>query len=244
MKIAGIIPARYASTRFPGKPLVDLAGQSLIQRVYLQAQQCKQLQQVVVATDDNRIADHVRSFGGQVIMTSESHQNGTERCAEAASMLGTDVDAVINIQGDEPFIQPQQIALVANTLLQKPDGVATLIKPLPDKASIENSHVVKAVVSNAGKALYFSRLPIPFCRDGDTQQTYYKHLGIYGYTTKLLQHLVLLPVSSLEESEKLEQLRWLQHDINVYTEVTEYESLAIDRPEDVAAVCQFLNQKV
>lgn len=245
MKIAGIIPARYGSTRFPGKPLADIDGQMLIERVYKQAAKCPDLDQVVVATDDDKIADAVRSFGGRVVMTSSTHLNGTSRCAEAAGQLSEPVDAVINIQGDEPFIQPQQIAAVARLLRQNPEAVATLVKPLYTYDDITNPNVVKAVVSKTGRALYFSRATIPYQRDKtEPQPTYYKHLGIYGYATTLLNRLVSLNPSSLEISEKLEQLRWLEHDINIYAEQTDHESIAIDSPDDIDAAVAYIRQSI
>ncbi len=243
MKIAGIIPARYASTRFPGKPLADIGGKSLIQRVYEQAKRCNRLHSVAVATDDERIASHVQAFGGEVVMTLPSHQNGTERCAEAAEKLPYLPDAVINIQGDEPFILPEQIDQVAASIAAHPEGISTLIKPLHSAEAINNPAVVKAVKNLQGRALYFSRQPIPHHRDADSDISYYKHLGIYGYPVALLKQLVGLQPTPLEMAEKLEQLRWLEHDIAIFTTITQHESVAVDNPEDIHTALQYLRHQ-
>lgn len=237
MKVIGVIPARYASTRFPAKPLVDIAGQTMIQRVYNQAKQAKLLNEVVVATDDQRIYDHVRSFGGNVIMTSESHQSGTDRCAEALeSMVGYDV--VINIQGDEPLIDPNQIDLLISCFNQKKTDIATLVKKVETKEDLFNENKPKVVLTESGKAIYFSRQAIPFQRGIvpeqwlDTQ-TYYNHIGIYGFRTPVLKEVSQLPLSNLEKMEALEQLRWIANGYNIQTAVSNHSNEAIDTPEDL-----------
>jgi len=240
MDIIGIIPARYASSRFPGKPLADIAGKSMIQRVYERCLLSNSLSSVVVATDDERIMDHVRSFGGNVILTSSSHSSGTDRCAEAAGHF-PDADIVINIQGDEPFIQPEQIDLLAGCFKSEDTEIATLVKKIDSYEELVNRNTPKVVIDKAGKALYFSRNTIPFQRDIPENkwlenQTYYKHIGIYGFRVKTLQQLTRLPVSSLEKAEALEQLRWLENGYSIQTAETRYPSYGIDSPEDIVQV--------
>jgi 3-deoxy-manno-octulosonate cytidylyltransferase (CMP-KDO synthetase) len=239
MKIIGIIPSRYGSTRFPGKPLVNIQGKPMIQRVYEQARQSHKLHDVIIATDDARIAEAARLFGATVLLTSDKHQNGTERCAEAATQYGHS-DAVVNIQGDEPFIHPEQIDAVA-TLLENGASIATLVKRLDSFKDFLSPNVVKAVLNHKKEALLFSRSPIPFIRDEFThdyfaQNIFYKHIGIYGFKTETLIQLSQLPFSKLEEAEKLEQLRWLEHGFVIQTAETIYESIAIDVPSDLLKV--------
>jgi 3-deoxy-manno-octulosonate cytidylyltransferase (CMP-KDO synthetase) len=238
MKIAGIIPARYASTRFPGKPLVDIAGKTMIHRVYEQALKAKSLTEVLVATDDERIFKEVEGFGGKVIMTAPHHQNGTERCAEVAAKL--DVNVVINIQGDEPFIQPEQIDLLSATFINNlyNTQIATLIKVHPFHALDEvlnNPARIKVVVNNKLEALYFSRSLIPFLRDHSKalSTTFYKHIGIYGFRKDVLLELVKLPPSHLELAESLEQLRWLENGYRIQCAITNMESTSVDVPADL-----------
>jgi len=235
MKIAGIIPARYASTRFPGKPLVDIGGKTMIRRVYEQALKATSLTDVIVATDDDRIFNEVKSFGGKVVMTSPNHQNGTERCAEVAATLNTDV--VINIQGDEPFIQPQQINLLAG-IFSKDVPIATLIKEHPFHAldeALSNTARIKVVVNNNLEAMYFSRSLIPFIRNSSKalNTPFYKHIGIYGFRKDVLLELVKLPPSHLELAESLEQLRWLQNGYKIQCAITDMESASVDEPGDL-----------
>ncbi len=234
MNIIGIIPARYASTRFPGKPLVDIHGKTMIQRVYEQAIKCELLNEVIIATDDERIAQHVKQFGGKVEMTASTHESGTDRCHEVIQLLPYTPDAIINIQGDEPFIQPQQISILAQ-LMSKPNvEIGTLIKEINDAAEIANANVVKVVVDNFGKALYFSRCAIPFHRNKSKDApTYYKHIGMYGYKCEVLKKIATLKPSPAEISESLEQLRWLQNGYVINTEVTNFETYAVDSPEDL-----------
>ncbi len=236
MSIAGIIPARYASTRFPGKPLVDIRGKSMIRRVYEQCKRSPLLDAVVVATDDQRIADHVKEFG-EVVMTAPEHPSGTDRCQEALRKLSGPFDYVINIQGDEPFIDPRQIGLLAG-LLDGKTQLATLAKAIDDPASIQNPNVVKVVFDARGEALYFSRSPIPHVRGKETGQwpgafTFHKHIGMYAYRTDILNEITLLAPSPLEKAESLEQLRWLENGYRIRVAVTELESAGIDTPQDI-----------
>jgi 3-deoxy-manno-octulosonate cytidylyltransferase (CMP-KDO synthetase) len=235
--ILGIIPARYASTRFPGKPLVMIDGKPMIQRVYEQALKAD-LDAVVVATDDVRIADTVRSFGGNVVMTSENHPSGTDRCAEALQLFEGDWKAVVNIQGDEPYIQPSQINAVAS-LLKNGAPIATLVKKIDSAEELSNINSPKVVLSNTGNALYFSRQPIPYQKGIDISEwlnngNYYKHIGIYGYQSAILPELTQLKQSKLEMVESLEQLRWLENGYTIKTAETAENTVAIDTPEDLS----------
>jgi 3-deoxy-manno-octulosonate cytidylyltransferase (CMP-KDO synthetase) len=235
--ILGIIPARYASTRFPGKPLVMIDGKPMIQRVYEQALKAD-LDAVVVATDDVRIADAVRSFGGNVVMTSENHPSGTDRCAEALQLFEGDWKAVVNIQGDEPYIQPSQINAVAS-LLKNGAPIATLVKKIDSAEELSNINSPKVVLSNTGNALYFSRQPIPYQKGIDISEwlnhgNYYKHIGIYGYQSAILPELTQLKQSKLEMVESLEQLRWLENGYTIKTAETAENTVAIDTPEDLS----------
>ena len=233
MKILGIIPARFASTRFPGKPLIDIGGKTMIRRVYEQALQAASLSDVIVATDDQRIYDEIKSFGGHVMMTAAHHQNGTERCAEVLAAMTGHIDAVINIQGDEPFIEPEQIDTVASLFKDTECQIGTLIKVCQDRELLEKPSIIKAVVSKDLKALYFSRSLIPYLRNKDAETTFYKHIGIYGYRSDVLQEIVKLAPSALELAESLEQLRWLENGYTIQTALTTHESISIDIPEDI-----------
>jgi 3-deoxy-manno-octulosonate cytidylyltransferase (CMP-KDO synthetase) len=243
MNFVGIIPARYASTRFPGKPLAMIDGKSMIQRVYEQSCKANVLSEVWIATDDNRIENHIKSFGGKVMLTSPNHKSGTERCNEVIQRLQTDMssrlfDVAINIQGDEPFIQPEQIEKVASCFLNPEVEIATLIKKISDKTELFNPNVVKVITANDKKALYFSRQPIPFLRgmsenDWLTHHTYFKHIGIYAYRTETLRKLTMLEPSPLEIAESLEQLRWLENAYHIYTKQTDFESFSVDTPDDL-----------
>lgn len=234
MGFIGIIPARYASTRFPGKPLALVHGKPMIQVVYEHVREAG-LDRIAVATDDERIAECVRGFGGQVVMTKPMHPSGTDRCGEAAALLGLhDDDVIVNIQGDEPGISTKEIGLLTG-LFDRPEvHIATLVKPFRDTDNANNPNKVKVVLSKNQKALYFSRLPIPFVRDSHSPApTYHLHLGIYAYRYETLKQLILLPPSSLENSEKLEQLRWLENGFDIYTAPCDYEGIGIDTPEDL-----------
>jgi 3-deoxy-manno-octulosonate cytidylyltransferase (CMP-KDO synthetase) len=240
---AAIIPARYASTRFPGKPLSDIHGKPMIQHVYERAQQV--FDQCAVATDDTRIAAVVESFGGKVIMTSPSHQSGTDRCAEAATVakktLGWKFDVVVNVQGDEPFMHINQLNQIC-TCFQNPEtDIATLIKKIETEAELFDPNKPKVVTNQQGKALYFSRNPIPYLRGKENSEwlqnhTYYKHIGMYAYKVETLQAITQLSQSSLELSESLEQLRWLENGYEIQTAITDIENLSVDTPADLEAI--------
>lgn len=238
MKIVGIIPSRYGSTRFPGKPMAMIHGKTMIQRVYEQACKASLLQEVVVATDDQRIFDHVESFGGKVMLTGAQHKNGTERCAEVVDRLDGGFDAAINIQGDEPYIHPEQINQVAEALAKPEVDIATLAKKLKTYAEYQRNSIIKVVCNEQGHALYFSRSPIPHIRQEPAeevfaQNNFYKHIGIYGYKTEVLKTVVTIPPAKLEVLESLEQLRWLQHGYTIHVGASEFESMSIDTPEDL-----------
>lgn len=243
MRFAGIIPARYASTRFPGKPLVNIHGKTMIQRVYEQAS--KVLEYVCVATDDPRIEEEVKRFNGNVMMTSANHQSGTDRCAEAVESFSRSVnvqfDVVINIQGDEPFIQPVQIQKLMGCFSNPATQIATLVKPIHTTEDVLNPNCVKVVFAKDHKALYFSRSAIPFIRGKETSawasnHSFFKHLGIYAYRTDVLNEITHLPQSSLELAESLEQLRWLENGYHIAVEETEFETISIDTPDDLKKI--------
>ncbi|MFK7906703.1 MAG: 3-deoxy-manno-octulosonate cytidylyltransferase [Chitinophagales bacterium] len=242
-----VIPARYASTRFPGKPLADIGGKSMIQRVYEQAQKAKSIAAVYVATDDARIAKHVQKFGGNVVMTAETHQSGTDRCEEAVqkieAIVGTGIkpDIVVNIQGDEPFIQPQQIDALVALFERKKTQIATLVKPIEKEAVLWDVNKPKVVRGENGNALYFSRQCIPYLRntpksDWLQSHTFFKHIGVYAYRRTTLQQITQLSPSLLEQSESLEQLRWLENGFSIQTAVTHFESPSVDTPEDLEVI--------
>lgn len=241
--ILGLIPARYASSRFPGKPLADIGGKPMIQRVYEQAS--KVLPDVYVATDDERIENAVKAFGGRVVMTATTHQSGTDRCEEAIEKVeaasGKKYHAVINIQGDEPFISPVQIELLASAFLKAETEIATLVKVADNSQDLFNPNKPKVVVSAQGNALYFSRSPIPYLRGVEEKEwhvkhKYYNHIGLYGYRADILREITKLERGTLEKCESLEQLRWLENGYSIAVMETELESLSIDTPEDLEAL--------
>ena len=242
MNIIGIVPARYNSSRFPGKPLADINGKSMIQRVVEQCTLSKKLSKVVVATDDERIASHVREFGGQPRMTSPQHLSGTDRCAEIIRNDAENTwDAVINIQGDEPYIHPDQIDLLCSVFEKENTSIATLVKKITSTDELFNHNNVKVILNKRGEAIYFSRSPIPYNRNFPEQEwlkysTYYKHIGIYGYRTAALREIAVLPKTNLEVTESLEQLRWIENGYAIHAEITSLESIAIDTPEDLLKV--------
>jgi len=245
MKIIGIIPARYASTRFPGKPLVDIGGKSMIQRVYEQAKKSRSLSDVIVATDDVRIEEHVKSFSGNVIMTSDLHQSGTDRCFEAIKKYSPSADIVINIQGDEPFIHPEQIDLIASCFEDEKAQIATLVKKINADSELFNVNTPKVILNKDQEAVYFSRQPIPFIRGKETAEwlkeyRFYKHIGIYAYRTNILAEITALEQSSLELAEALEQLRWIENGYKIKVKITDFESIAIDTPDDLKKLAEFL----
>ncbi|MEO1447918.1 MAG: 3-deoxy-manno-octulosonate cytidylyltransferase [Bacteroidota bacterium] len=237
MPILCVIPARYASSRFPGKPLVDIQGQSMIERVYRQCEASKLLDKVIVATDDTRILGHVKDFGGEVQMTAESHPSGTDRVAEVATNLPA-YEWVINVQGDEPFIDPQQIDLLCETLISGKAPIATLYRPLREPERWQNPNVVKLVRDADEKALYFSRAPIPFVRDhaDALPKMAAQHIGLYGFARETLLQVAALSPHQLEQTERLEQLRWLAAGIPIQTAQSEHATRAIDTPEDLARI--------
>ncbi len=235
MTITGIIPARYGSTRFPGKPLAMIGNMTMIERVYRQAEKSTRLHSVFVATDDQRIFDTVKSFGGHAVMTSADHQTGTERCAEAVSFLPDNTDAVINIQGDEPFLEPSQIDKVAELLLNSEVEIATLIRHASGMEEVSNPNAVKAVMNQNGRAIYFSRLPIPYYKNEIPfeQRCYHIHVGIYGYKISTLKEIVNLKPATLELAESLEQLRWIENGYSIHAALTNENNRAVDTPEDL-----------
>lgn len=237
MKILGVIPARYASTRFPAKPLADIAGKTMIEWVYNQASKSKSLSHVVVATDNQKIFDHVKGVGADVCFTSEDHVSGTDRCYEALTLSKESYDYVINIQGDEPFIAPEQIDLLAGLLDGKVE-LATLIKRIHDPASLTNSNVVKVVRNLNHEAIYFSRNAIPHLRNVKPEEwiqkhTFFKHIGMYAYRADILEAITRLQSSVLEKAESLEQLRWIENGYSIKTAETDIETLGVDTPEDL-----------
>lgn len=238
MKILGIIPARYDSSRFPGKPLIDIAGKSMIQRVYEQCQKSTSLDKIIVATDDLRILEHVINFGGEAIMTSDEHLSGTDRCGEVAEKY-PEFNICVNIQGDEPMIDPLQIDLLCACFDRPQDiHIATLVKKISSDEDLFNENTPKVVLNKQLEAIYFSRTAIPFLRGSESNKwlekhSYYKHIGIYAFRSQTLAEITKLPVSSLEKAEALEQLRWIENGYSVQTAITEKESQAIDTPADL-----------
>ena len=244
--ILGIIPARYASSRFPGKPLVDIQGTSMLQRVYEQAKKAKKLSKVVVATDDDRIAEHVKSFGGDVIMTEPNHPSGTDRCFECLQKTEGKFTYVINIQGDEPFINPEQIDEIASGC----DGNAELITQMIATDSHEvlfDMGEVKIVLNDNKEAMYFSRMVIPFIKgveqkDWHKHHQYYRHVGLYAYRTDILERITRLMPSKLEKAESLEQLRWVEAGYKIKCVETKFDSHCIDTPEDIEKVLKLMGK--
>lgn len=240
MKILGIIPARWASSRFPGKPLVDIAGKTMIERVYEQS--AKALDFVVVATDDQRIFKEVKKFNGQVVITSGNHQSGTDRCMEALELFekesGEQFDVVINIQGDEPFIQPEQIKNIAYSFEDEKTEIATLIKKITEPEVVFDPSCPKVIMNTRQEAIYFSRSTIPYIQNADKKDwfnrfTFYEHLGLYGYRSDVLRKITRLAPSSLEIAESLEQNRWLENGFKIRVLETDHENISIDTQEDL-----------
>lgn len=246
-RFVGIIPSRYASSRFPGKPLAMIGGKSMVQRVYEQVN--KVLDLVYVATDDQRIFDAVEAFGGKAVMTSANHKSGTDRVQEAYSKIGQGREIAINVQGDEPFIQTKQIETVCHCFDQPGTQLATLIKPFGENDGWEvlnNPNSPKVVLNKAGEAMYFSRSVIPYKRGKDQEEwlkchTYYKHIGLYAYRASVLKEITALPQSELELTESLEQLRWLENGYHIMTGITDSETVGIDTPDDLRRAEEFLN---
>ncbi|MBQ8128305.1 MAG: 3-deoxy-manno-octulosonate cytidylyltransferase [Prevotella sp.] len=237
MKFIGIIPARYASTRFPGKPLAMLGGRTVIQRVYEQVSGA--LGEAYVATDDERILRAVRQFGGRAVMTRADHRSGTDRIEEAAEQLQTDADVIINVQGDEPFVQRSQLETVKSLFADPEAQICTLGKPFESMEAVMNPNSPKIVCDVRGYALYFSRSPIPYVRGREQQEwlqafPYLKHIGLYAYRREVLREITRLPQSPLELAESLEQLRWLQHGYRIRVGLTDVETVGIDTPADLS----------
>jgi len=246
MKAIGIIPARYRSTRFPGKPLADIKGKPMIQRVYEQAS--KALDYVWVATDDERIYEAVAGFQGRVVMTSTDHQSGTSRCNEAYALIqkqiGETFDVVVNIQGDEPLLKPEQIDEILSGIINSNTSIATLIKRIEQEETLNSPHTPKVVKDGRDVAIYFSRQPIPYLKDLPQKKwyesyPYYSHVGMYAYTTEMLSYIVQLPAGALEKAEDLEQLRWVEHGISIQTVETRYTNLSVDTPEELNQILQY-----
>ena len=250
MRYIAIIPARYASTRFPAKPLAILGGKPVIQRVYEQVSQV--LDDVYVATDDERIYSCVERFGGRAVMTRQDHRSGTDRCYEAYQRVGREFDVVINVQGDEPFIHPSQIRTLMACFDDSATQIATLVKPFVEAdglQALENPNSPKVVVSDTGRALYFSRSVIPYLRGIPREEwlarhTYLKHIGLYAYRTQTLAEITRLPQSTLEKAESLEQLRWLDNGYVIRVGQTDVETIGIDTPEDLQRAEEFLKLKI
>lgn len=247
MKFIGIIPARYSSSRFPGKPLADMAGKPMIQRVYEQVKLA--LDEVWVATDDTRILEAVEAFRGNAVMTSASHKSGTDRCKEAYQKINKDFDVIINIQGDEPFIQPEQINAIKDCFDTPNIELATLVKPFKKEDGFEalfNNNSPKVVINKNNEAIYFSRSIIPYVRDVHhtewlDKHTFYKHIGMYAYRVDILNKITELPQSSLELAESLEQLRWIENGYKIKVGYTNVETIGIDTPDDMEKALKLLN---
>lgn len=245
--ILGVIPARYQSSRFPGKPLVQILGKSMIQRVYEQAKKSNALADVIVATDDERIFEHVLLFGGKAVYTKENHPSGTDRCFEAFQKHNGNYDYVINIQGDEPFIDPSQIDLLAN-VCNGATELATLMIPVDSHEVLFDNGEVKIVLNQYHEALYFSRMVIPFIKgkpesEWHLNHTYYRHVGMYAYRADVLKQVTELQPSSLENAESLEQLRWLENGLKIKCVSTNFDSHCVDTPEDIEKVIRLMNIK-
>lgn len=246
MKFIGIIPARYSSSRFPGKPLADMAGKPMIRRVYEQVQQA--LSEVWVATDDVRIKESVEAFGGNAVMTSPDHKSGTDRCKEAYLKIGKDADVVINIQGDEPFIQPEQINAIKDCFDSENVELATLVKPFKKEDGFDalfNNNSPKVVINKNNEAIYFSRSIIPYIRDVNhtewlDKHTFYKHIGMYAYRVDILNKITDLPQSTLELAESLEQLRWIENGYKIKVGYTNVETIGIDTHDDMEKALKLL----
>jgi len=246
MKFIAIIPSRYSSTRFPGKPLADMSGKPMIQRVYEQVK--KAIGDVWVATDDSRIFDTVIAFGGNAVMTSSDHHSGTDRVREAYSIIGESFDVIINVQGDEPFIQPEQIEALKNCFDGKDVELATLVKPFRKEDGFDtlfNPNSPKVIINKRNEAIYFSRSIIPYIRDVHHSEwlnnhTFFKHIGMYAYRTDILKEITQIPQSSLEKAESLEQLRWIENGYRIRVGYTDVETIGIDTPEDMEKALEFL----
>lgn len=248
MKVLGIIPSRYGATRFPGKPLADIGGKTMVERVYRQAVQASCMTDVIVATEDERIIRHVLGFGGKAMMTRTDHQTGTDRCAEVARMV-EGYDIVVNIQGDEPFILPEQIDAAVQPLIDgRQTDISTLAKPIEQADDIFNPNIVKVVLDKRNCAMYFSRSPIPHLRGIPLEEwfargvVFYKHIGLYAFRSQTIQEVTVLPPGIYEQAESLEQLRWLANGYPIAVGMTDKETMGIDVPEDIEKAQVFLGR--
>jgi 3-deoxy-manno-octulosonate cytidylyltransferase (CMP-KDO synthetase) len=246
-KIIGIIPSRYNSSRFLGKPLIDLCGKSMIQRVYEQSSKSSFLSDLIVATDDERIFDHVLSFGGKVCLTSSEHPSGTDRCMEVMTnyQLGSEVDYIVNIQGDEPLIDPNQIDELCRAILLENIEIASQMRRITNLSNLISTNSAKVVVNHHQEAIYFSRSPIPFLKDFEVKDwlihmDFFKHIGIYAYRKDVLEAITRIKQSTLEKAEGLEQLRWIENGYKIKMVLTEYEPVSIDIPSDADYVRELL----
>lgn len=247
MKILGIIPARWASSRFPQKVLADIGGKSMVQRVYEQAKRAKKLDRVIIATDHPKIRQHITAFGGEVSMTLANHPSGTDRCREALDQQADTYDYVVNIQGDEPFVQPEAIDELAS-LLDRQTQLGTLVSKIHDASVLSNPNMMKVIFNTRHEAIYFSRAAIPYVRDVSPEQwlqqhTFYKHVHLYAYRADVLREITELEVSSLERAESLEQLRWIENGYKIKIGITQYESLSVDTPGDLERAKQQMGFK-
>jgi 3-deoxy-manno-octulosonate cytidylyltransferase (CMP-KDO synthetase) len=247
MSILGIIPARFASSRFPGKPLAIIKGKSMLQRVYEQTLKAKLLADVIIATDDNRIAEHAKTFGAKVVFTKSEHPSGTDRCFEAYQLQGKKFDYVINIQGDEPFLDPEQINSLAEVCNNTVEIATQMIKCTSHDVLFDKGEV-KIVLNANNEALYFSRSVIPFVKGKDEKEwhqhfSYYRHVGMYAYRVDVLEKITQLKPSALELAESLEQLRWLEHGYKITCSETNFDSHCVDTPEDIEKVIRLMNIK-
>ena len=238
MKVLGILPARYNSSRLPGKPLADIMGTSMIQRVYEQASKCKQLRKVIVATDDERISFHVKSFGGNVMITSKNHESGTDRCGEVFENISGDFDVIINIQGDEPFIEPFQISQLISLFNDENVKIATLSKKIEDYTSLTDEDRVKVFFDEENNATSFVR-NYEISEEEFHKDNFYKHIGIYAFRSTVLEKITKLSPSKNEKQLKLEQLRWLDNKFKIKIGITELESISVDTTEDIENIEEF-----
>jgi 3-deoxy-manno-octulosonate cytidylyltransferase (CMP-KDO synthetase) len=247
MKVVAIIPARYASTRFPGKPLVNIHGKTMIERVYGQVRKCELVSKALVATDDERILKHVLEFGGDAMLTSAKHKSGTDRCAEALAKLQITPDIIINVQGDEPFIQTGHIETLIHLMNNEKVKIGTLVSKIREEGELFSEHVVKAVIDKYKKALLFSRAAVPHLRGIEREKwldhfTFFRHIGMYGFKRDTLIELKDLPVSNLEKAESLEQLRWMENGYSIFTAIIDKPPIGIDTPEDLVKVEDLLRE--
>lgn len=244
MRALAVIPARFGSSRFPGKPLALIGDKPMLQHVYERVSGSGLFEKTIIATDDARIVEAAKSFGAQVAMTSDRHETGTERCAEVLEQLDEKYDVVVNVQGDEPFIHPEPVALLLSLFEDKEVQIGTLVKKMADVAELTSANTAKVVLKANGEALYFSRSPIPYLRGADVSSwlqghTYWKHIGIYAFRPEVLKQLVKLPMARLEKAESLEQLRWLENGYNIRTAETTYRMIAVDTPDDLEVARQY-----